>query len=277
MTRPGTLLDAVIAPVGLLARTAVRWLPLVATLAVVATLPKVFVSLALPDAVAAMGGLQELDADLALSALGVLLVLYGLKLVIELLALMFAFVILADITAGRRSDIWAGLRRLASWKLQFAWLFAGLFEQLAISLWFLGGGLVLVPFGFVTTAAYEEGSGFAAFGRSMTLGLGANGDRPGLRVAIPVTIGFLAFFLVQSLVSVVSWVFAPSDASASLLALVTGGADVDLARLVPSYGGGDVVMDLLLAPVAMLPTVYMITVQQLGYHAAARAAAAPTP
>ena len=58
---------------------------------------------------------------------------------VELLALMFAFVILADLSAGRTPDVWAGLRRLASWKLQFAWLVAGVFEQTAISMWFLRG------------------------------------------------------------------------------------------------------------------------------------------
>jgi hypothetical protein len=258
-------------PARLLVATASRWLPWVGGLAMVGALPEIAVQLALPDIVRSLGSLDaiaSMDAEFITAAAFAVMVLLLLKLIFELAALMLAFVILADITSGRDADLWGGLRRLASWKLQFAWLFAGFMEQIAISVWFLGGGLLLVPFGMATTAAYEEDNGFASFGRSMRLGQIGNPIGHGFRIAAGVTIGFFAAFVLRTLVSTVSCAFTAGHYSTGILALLSGGQLDPSAFSVPDYGPVDIFFALILAPLTVLPTVYMMTVQQLAYWAA---------
>lgn len=261
--------SAILDPVRLLAATASRWLPLVAVFSMIGAVPEVYIRANAADLFHNLDGGSFVDLDLAMAALGVLLVVLLGKLLVELVALMFAFVILADVTAGRPSDLVAGIRRLASWRLQVSWLVSGMFEQAAISTWFIGGALLLVPFGFATTAAYEEGSGLAALGRSVHLGVGVPGDRPGLRVAVPVTLGFLASAAIQSMITFASCTLSPATAEPNPAAILSG--KFDLASLLPPFGPIDAVMMFALAPLTMLPTVYMITVQQMGYWAARRA------
>ncbi len=266
---------AIVAPFRLLVREARQWLPIVAILAMIAALPDVLVRYYVPDLVSLSMRAAMEDPTLLLTGLYAALVLVSGQLVVELLALMFAFVILADLSAGRTPNIPAGLRRLASWKLQFVWIVAGIFEQTAISTWFLGGALLLVPFAFVTTSAYEDDNGWTAFGRSIDLGFLRVGpeswDRPGFRVALPVTLGFFVGFLVNALLGLASCLTSAATAVPSVLALLEGRMP-ESASLMPSYGIGSVVFDLALAPLAMLPTVYMITVQQTAYWQARRGA-----
>jgi hypothetical protein len=49
-----------------------------------------------------------------------------------------------------------------------------------------------------------------------------------------------------------------------------GGLDKLPALSLPSYGAADIVFDLVLAPLAMLPVIYMMTVQQMTYWEARR-------
>jgi hypothetical protein len=260
------LLPALVAPARLLARHIGRWLPLVGVLAMVSALPIAFLRVVLPDALSLLAG--SLDEDALLVALAALSTLLLMRLVIELASFMFAFVILADLTAGRPPDLLAGLRRLASWRLQGAWLVAGFAEQAAISLWFVGGGAVLVPFGLVTTAAYEEGTGFGAFQRSLQLGTLRTGpgamDQPGRRLAVAVTAAFFVGFLVNTAYTLLSFATLLSGPS-SLDLLISGRALDNLGALLPAYGASDIVIGMVLAPLALLPTIYMMTAQQMLY------------
>lgn len=258
-------------PARLLVRTADRWLPWVGGIAMVGALPEIAIQLALPDVMRGLGSMDaiaSMDTELVLAALYAVMVLLLFKLIFELASLMMAFVILADITSGRPPGLWSGLKRLASWRLQFAWLFAGMLEQMAISLWFVGGALLLVPFGLATTSAYEENNGFGSFGRSLRLGQIGAPIGHGFRVAAGVTVGFFVAFLLRTLVSLASCAVSASHYRTSIVALLTGG-DLDLSALsVPSFGPVDIFFALILAPIAVLPTVYMITVQQMAYWAA---------
>lgn len=263
---PGTVIDAL----SLLTSEARHWLPIVAGLSMVAAAPEAVIEHYMPDPIVLLGEILHMDSQLLMAGLGTVLVLIGLKLVIELLALMLAFVILADLSAGRRPDLAAGLLRLASWKLQFAWIVAGLFEQAAISGWFLGGTLLLLPLGLVTTVAYEEDNGFQAFPRAVHLGLMEMGPaRPGFRIAVAVALGFFAGFVINTAISVVSFASSAADAGPGLLELfnaLQGGQVPSLpAPVVNETAWAGPIMGVLLAPIAMLPTVFMIVVQQMTY------------
>jgi hypothetical protein len=278
------LLDTTLAPARLLVREVRHWLPLVTVLAMVSAGPEILVKSILPDAGALLGGFTTLDLDLLVSGLGAVMILLGVKFLVELVTFMFAFVILADLTAGRTPDLRAGLRRLASWRLQGVWLLAGVLEQTAISMWWLGGTFLLLPFGLVTTAAYEEDSGFKAFPRSVDMGLKQAGpggmDRPGMRLAVAVTAGFFVGFVVSSLLSVASCVATAATSGAALWGALSSGQAPDGSLTMPGYGPVDIVMDLVFSPVAMLPTIYMMTVQQMTYWDVRRAeqhAAESTP
>jgi hypothetical protein len=162
------------------------------------------------------------------------------------------------------------------------WIVAGIFEQIAISLWFLGGGAVLIPLGLVTTAAYEEDSGFAAFKRSNELGrvrLASGTLGPaGTRLAIGVTLGFGVWFLCDSLIGLASCagsLFSLSSAlqGQSVESILAGTGSV----VVPAHSAFDVAMDVLLAPLALLPMIYMMTLQQITYWQARAVAGADAP
>lgn len=267
----GTVMDAA----RLLVNEVHHWLPVVAVLAMIASVPEALLEHYLPDAGALLGEVAQMDTETLLAGLGMALVVLGLGLVIQLLALMLAFVILADLSAGRTPDILQGLRRLASWKLQFVWLAAGLFEQTAISMWFLGGALFLLPIGLVTTVAYEEDSGFAAFPRALQLGLMEMGPaRPGMRVAVAVTIGFFVGFLVNMLISFVSCATTAASSGPGLFDFYTTLQGGGLPVVPPAASGAaswlGAVFTVLLSPIAMLPTVFMMTVQQMTYWQARR-------
>lgn len=267
----GTILDALT----LLVTQARHWLPIVAILAMVAALPEAIIEHYMPDASSLMGSLVTADPEMILAGLGTVLLLLATKLLIELVALMFAFVILADLSAGRTPDTWDGMRRLASWKLQFAWLVAGIFEQTAISMWFMGGTLLLLPVGLATTVAYEEDNGFQSFPRALQLGLMEMGPaRPGIRIAAAVTAGFFAGFVISTLVSVVSCATTAAAEGPGLFDLYNtlqgGGVPTEIPEVASSSGWFGPVVGVLLSPLAMLPTVFMITVQQMTYWQARR-------
>ncbi len=269
----GTVLDAL----RLLSSQVRHWLPIVAALSMIAAVPEAVIEHYIPDPMTMMSTLAQMDVQLILAGLGTVLVLLALKLLVELVALMFAFVILADLSAGRTPDIMQGMRRLASWKLQFAWLAAGVFEQTAISMWWLGGTLLLLPIGLVTTVAYEEDSGFAAFPRALHLGLMEMGPaRPGMRIAVAVTIGFFVGFVVSTIISFVSCATSAATSGPGLLDMYTtlqGGA-IPTATPGPTGTTGaewlGTAFNILLSPLAMLPTVFMMTVQQMTYWQARR-------
>lgn len=270
---PGTILDAV----RLLVREVRHWLPIVAVLAMVAALPEALIEHYMPDTATLLDILLSMDMEAVAVAAGMVGLLLSMKLVIELVALMFAFVILADLSAGRTPDVWAGMRRLASWKLQFAWLVAGLFEQTAISMWFLGGTLLLLPVGLATTVAYEEDNGFQSFPRAFRLGLLEMGPaRPGIRIAVAVALGFLLGSIVSGAIGVVSCATSAASVGPGVFDLLNAVQSGQVPALLPgltvesSFGWGSVVFAVLLSPIAMLPTVFMITVQQMTYWQARR-------
>lgn len=272
--RRPTFFTAILHPLELLIKHAARWAPLVITFSMVAAIPEILVNVYAPEVMNLIGGGSLLDSDMLVTALMAVLVLIGAKFIVEFATFMFVFIILADITAGRVSDLGAGLRRLASWRLQLVWLVAGLFEQTAISLWFLGGALLLVPVGLVTTAAYEEDAGMAAFGRSMRLGMPGQdapmGQWPGTRLAVAVTVGFLAGAALNGAISAASMLSSGVGDPGALATLMAGGMP-DLTSLLPAYGPFDAALDLVTAPIALLPTIYMMTAQQLTYWETRRA------
>ncbi|MES2641982.1 MAG: hypothetical protein V4850_21005 [Myxococcota bacterium] len=257
------LADALLAPARLLVREARHWLPIVIALAMLSALPDVALRALLPELLSVAGSGMLLDVLIASAS--VLSVAWGMKLILELAAYMLVFVVLADLTAGRTPALGAGLRRLASWRLQGAWVVAGFFEQTAIDLWFVGGGLLLVPFGLVTVAAYEEANGLQAFGRSLALGKVELGrTRAGVRIAVAATVGFAVGTLIQLILSVVSWAVFPSGMGTLILALLGGTLPAGGAGL-PAYTGAEAAVSLLLSPLGLLPTVYLMAVQQRTY------------
>ncbi|MSP54017.1 MAG: hypothetical protein EXR69_00170 [Myxococcales bacterium] len=270
----GTVLDAARLLVGQVR----HWLPMVAVLAMIGALPEALIEHYLPDMATLLHVLISMDTEDVAAAAGMVVLLLSLKFVVTLVALMFAFVILADLSAGRTPDVWAGMRRLASWRLQFAWLLAGVFEQTAISLWFMGGALLLVPVGLATTVAYEEDNGFQSFPRALRLGLLEMGSaRPGVRIAIAVTLGFLLGAVVSGVISVVSCATSAASVGPAVFDLLKTVQTGQLPTLpgggLPADSGlgwGRVLFVVLVSPVAVLPTVFMITVQQLTYWQARR-------
>lgn len=277
--RPPNLIDATIAPARLLIRNTRHWLPIVAVLAVFAAVPEALITYFSKDLLPlVLSSVSMGDPTLVLSGAGMVLVLILFGFVIELLAYMLVFVILADISAGREVDLGAGIRRLASLRLQAAWLIAGVFEQIAISLWFIGGALWMWPLGMVTTAAYEEESGFAAFRRSVDLGWGEDGpgwfDRPGLRIAVPITLGMAADFGVRTLTELVSCAVSAGAAAPTLIQLSQmKSLPTELPDL-PGSGPVDIILTLFFAPLGLIPTVYMMAAQQTTYWQARRRAEA---
>lgn len=243
-------------------------------LAALSVLPDLALARFVPDPTAALTA--DIDLRLVLTVLTVVAGAFAVKLLVQLVALMVVFVVLADLTAGRAPDLGGGLARLASWRLQGAWLVAGVLEQVAISLWFVGGAAVLVPFGLVTTAAYEEGCGFGAFGRSHRLGQARFGPgafgQAGARLAAGVTLAFLAWFTADTLVGLVSCVGSLAGAADTLGGAPAGDIDpaalqawITAATKPAETGPLDAALTLVLAPLSMLPTVYMMTLQQQTY------------
>lgn len=270
MKLESTLLD----PARLLVKNLGYWLPWAAGLSMLGALPEVVGQFWFPDLFSFSGLLSGLDSGTTLLTAGVLVLFELVRVVLELATYMFVFVVLADLTAGRPHHLGQGLVRLASWRLQGAWLVVGLVEQTAMSLWWLGGAVLLVPFGLVTPAAYEEDSGFGAFRRSSELGMGAPGtpalERPGVHLAIAVTLGFFAGFCLNTVVGLASCVTGSSgDEVGQLLTLLQGGMP-ELTEA-PRYGWTDAAMTLVSAPLALLPTIYMMTAQQMVYWRAVNA------
>ncbi|MDP2309204.1 MAG: hypothetical protein Q8P18_24485 [Pseudomonadota bacterium] len=262
--------ESILAPARLLVEQAGRWLPIVVALAMVSALPEIVVQTYLPEALSFAGGWTEIDVDFIIASAGTLAIMCGMKLVLELVAYMLVFVVLADLTAGRTPRLWSGLGRLASWRLQGAWIVAGFFEQTAIDLWFLGAALLLIPFGLVTVAAYEEASGFKAFPRSLKLGTMDMGPaKVGVRIAIAVTLGFAISLLLSALVWLVSFVTSAGGAASPLFSILSGTLP-DGGFALPAFGWKDAAKTLLLSPLAMLPTVYMMATQQVVYWQARR-------
>lgn len=259
------LRESILGPARLLVREAHRWLPIVVALAMVSALPEIAVRTFLPEVLSLAGGWTELDSDFLVASLGVLAIMWGLKLIVELATYMLVFVVLADLTAGRAPRLWSGLGRLASWRLQGAWIVAGLVEQTAIDLWFVGAAVLLIPFGLVTVAAYEEDSGLGAFPRSFALGTMKMGPASaGARIAIAVTLCFAISLLLNAIIGLVSFAVSGGGAAAQLLSLLTGTLPADGLTL-PVLTRTDAAFSLFFAPLGMLPTVYMMATQQVVY------------
>ena len=230
-----------LAPLQLLHRELRHWLPMVVVLSMLSVVPETLLATVVPDPLAMVSGGADLDPEVMLSALAAFLGVAAAKMLVQLVTLMIAFVVLADLTAGRAPNVWAGLARLGSWRLQGAWIVAGMFEQIAISLWFLGGGAVLIPLGLVTTAAYEEASGFAAFTRSNELGRlhvssGTFGPA-GTRLAVGVTLAFALWFLCDSLIGLASCagsIFSMSSATNCSVSAAVDTSSSPCERALPS-------------------------------------------
>jgi hypothetical protein len=269
--------ESLLAPLRLLGREWLRWFPLVALLSMIAELPEMLLKFYMPGILSMLPSMVDLGTQVMAGALLMVSVLLAMKLLIELVALMFAFAVLADLSAGRDPDFWGAMRRLASWKLQFVWIVAGLFEQTAMSMWYMGGATVLIPVGLVTPVAYEEDNGFAAFSRSYALGMTEkNGSRPGTRIAIGTTLAFFLGFLLNSAVGLLTMASTLFSAGPSLLTLLQGNLPDSGLELL-HYSFFDAFLDLALSPLGMLPTVYMMTLQQMVYWEAKRGETTETP
>ena len=78
------VLDAILAPVRLLAHEVWRWLPIVVALAMLSALPGIFLQVMAPEALSLLGGWMALDPDLLFTGLMIFVMAWSLKLLLEL-------------------------------------------------------------------------------------------------------------------------------------------------------------------------------------------------
>ncbi|MSQ02469.1 MAG: hypothetical protein EXR71_11360 [Myxococcales bacterium] len=284
MTGPASsTLAALSATVRTLAAGAGVWLPLLLLLGWVSALPGAVAERFLADVLRSLISPYGLDVNLLFGIALAAMVVMLLQLIVQLVALVLAFIAVADLVAGRPVDIRAGLRRTLAWRLQFSWLVSGVIFSTATGLWFIGGCVIFLPYGLAIVDAYESGSGLAAFGRSSRLGtvpLGGPGSaQPGWSVAGASTVLMLAFFVLSGTLTVVSSALSPS---LDLDALSTAVMGMDPGRpermlldvlptLVPRPTWFQTAWTVLQAPLPLLREVAVLTVGLVVYHHATAA------
>lgn len=283
------------AALSLLGRSATHWLFPVVILACLGAVPEAYIEYHAADLIQLLTGPGGIDVALGGGALLLLCVLLG-QLVLQLVGLLWAFIVIADVAAGRPVDIRAGLRRTLSWRLQLSWLLSTLIVASATGGWWMGGCLLLLPFGFAVVDAYESGSGMGAFGRSVKLGLTRIGGGDLSRLAWPIVSVSTATLAGVWLVSC-----GASCAGGGLLGSGGGPSEDELMGLMTSLMGGldptrpdqaliammralapkpdllSAVVTVLLAPKTALVEVMLMAVQLVVYHDALRVTKEPAP
>ena len=207
---------------------------------------------------------------------------------LQLVAILWAFLVLADVAASRDINLRAGLRRTLSLPLQFSWLLSMFIVNCATSTWWLGGCLLLLPFGFAVVDAYETGSGMGAFRRSIRLGLTRSPDKHGSPLAWPIvgmsTLVLATTALLSCGASCISFLVPGASSGPSLADLLALASSVDLSRpeellpailrtLTPEPSLGRAVSTLLLAPADTLIWVFLLALQIAVYRHAVQATA----
>ncbi len=271
----------------LLGRSITGWLLPVVLMAWFSALPEALAARHLDDIVAAVAGPGGFDLDLmgGIAYAGLVAMLF--KLILDLVALQWAFTVLADVAAGRPVSLTGGLRRMASWKLQFSWLVSGTLVSMGTGIWYFGGCFLLLPLGFAVAEAYEQQNGMAALGESARLGLqrGPNGARLGMSMVIAST-GLLFAALVLSCGVDVGGSFFSSGPDLEALLAVLG--KVDPARpellvgalihaLFPTPSWPETITTILVSPARQLVEVALLGVQLVAYHHARRLVPPPVP
>lgn len=274
----------------LLGRSANRWLLPVVLLSWFGAIPEVMTEYYLTDILSLLTGPGDFEAIFAGGALLLALVLLA-QLVLQLVALLWAFLVLADMAAGREVNLRAGLRRTLSWRLQFSWLLSLLLVSVGTSLWWIGGCILLLPYGLAVVDAYETDSGMSAFGRSVRLGLARSAGNPNAPLAWPIvsvsTLVLAAAALLSCGASCVSFLVPGMSAGPSLIDLANMFSTIDLSRpdellpailhtVTPEPNLGRTVSTLLLAPKDALIQVFLLALPIVVYHHAIKVTAGGT-
>lgn len=283
------------AALSLLARSATSWLFPVVILACLGAVPEAFLEYHAQELVILLTGPGGIDLALGGGALLLLCILLG-QLVLQLVGLLWAFIVIADVAAGRPVDIRAGLRRTLSWRLQLSWLVSTLIVGSATGGWWMGGCLLLLPFGFAVVDAYESGSGLGAFGRSVKMGLTKVGGGDLSRLAWPIVTASTAllagvWLLSCGLSCAGGGVLGGGGGSSAedllgVLGSLTSGLDptrpdqalIGLMRaLAPKPDLLAAVVTVLVAPKTALVEVMLMALQLVVYHDALRVTGQPAP
>ncbi len=284
MTGPASsILSALSTTVRLLVSGAAVWLPTLLVLGFIGAVPGAAAERFLPDVMRYLVSPYGLDVNLLFGvAMGAMIVVL-LQLVVQLVALVLAFIVIADLAAGRAVDLRAGLRRTLAWRLQFSWLLSSVIFSTATGLWFIGGCIIFLPYGLAIADAYETNSGLAAFGRSSRLGTvrlaGPGSAQPGWSLAGASTVLMLAFFVVTGTLTVVNSLLSPS---LDLDALSTAVMGMDPGRpermlldvlptLIPRPTWLQTAWTVLQGPLPLLREVAVLTVGLVVYHHATAA------
>jgi hypothetical protein len=277
---------ALVATFRVFRESAPSWFIPVALIAVVGELPEAALRYYARDYFGSLvaGGGADLVAIQALGMSALLGLLFALTM--QLAAVLWGFLVISEVAAGRPAGIAEGLRRTLAWRLQFSWLISVFMITTGHRLWFIGGCFLLVPFGFALTDAYERATGMAALGRAGRLGfsIGPHGGKLAVPMAIASTVLMFGIVVADVFLAGVSAVFSPAvnigaltEVSQQLIDPTGNGADL-LLRIVmavlpePSLTG--IAVGLLLSPWTVIAQLLALTVPVVAYHDAARIDAA---
>jgi hypothetical protein len=277
MDGPATSSSAAIrASVALLGRSFTGWLLPIVLLGWFAALPEALAARHLDDLLGMIAGPNGFDLQMIGGVAYAGLVALFFKLLLDLVALQWAFTVLADVAAGREVSLTGGLRRMASWKLQVSWLVSGVLVSLGTSVWYFGGCLLLLPFGFAVAEAYEQQNGMAAIGASARLGLarGPGGTRYGMPMVLVSTGLLLLAALLSCGVDLGGMVFSSGPDVDTLLAaagkLDPARPDALVSTLVkvffPTPSWPETLTTIFVAPARQLVEVALLAIQLVGYH-----------
>lgn len=260
-----------------LARGATQWVPLALVLGWLAALPGALAERMVPEYVGYVLQPWGVDPNALMALLIVALVVLLVQITVELVALALLYIIAADLVAGRPLDLLAGLRRTLAWRLQVSWLVSSVLYSTATRLWFLGGCLLFVPYGFAVPDAYEQGSGLGAFGRARRLGNlrigGGRGPQPGWTLAGASTVLLLLFAVLSVGLSIVSSFLAPTVDVAEIAGRAMSldptrpEGVVELMKLaIPSPTWLQTAWAILQGPYSILREFVVLTVGMVVYH-----------
>lgn len=257
-------------------RSITGWILPIVLMGWLAALPDAYTRRHIGDILDLVLGPNGVDLEMA-SGLGYAALVAELgKLILDLVALQWAFTVMADVAAGRPVSLFGGLRRMASWKLQFSWLVSGTLVSIGTGVWYVGGCLLLLPFGFAVAEAYEQQNGMGAIKESARLGF-LKGPT-GVRLAMPmvwVSTGLLASALVLSCGFDVGGLFASSGVDDAALTRLMGELDsadpeallrAIVHALFPVPSWASTIWTILSSPARQFIEVALLAIQLVAYH-----------